>query len=1378
MKTFALFLAGILPAFAQITSVTITPTNTQVKFTYTSGTSAACTVEVSESPSYSPLVHDVDPTLFSGSNVDNRTGSGATAGASGTSKVMIVGHRGNDGYAVDTNGNRSSRALQANTVHYWRINHDGNCGSGSASGTFTTTNITEGSVQIDPFLSDPNAPGVMPEPTFDWSHPDNGAVDAITGMYVKMLTSPQVFWTLNNPTNYTTAMVSGAINPSSSGPWTNPQGPAGGSGNAVVTGDSGLTPAFYTIETHPGTTVITSQGAYDWTTNGGTHYTDEGIDQLTANITYTCSGGTGCSGSNAVLQYCWSVNGLTCFYPSAFTDVVSGTNTTTLHTGDLINGIDTGLQSAISKLGVGAFFAANYGGTADVASDLVTVTWTSGMEFPAWLANGSILKIGTSYCLVSSLNPTGTSGSPTRNTITLQSSCSGLAQGAGQSWSAPNFGLLLRKKTNTTEHLNISAITYQESSSSGNNWGASGAFDLWANIPSHGGFFASPGEVINAAALTWVNSATGHANFLGMMGIPTSLPGGTTGSPTAPYNGWSVNRSSLNGCYFDDTRSVQDSLVWNCTGYLVDTSINHNTTREVVFQAVYTGNVASGGGTGSAPGEQSNQEFGTMGGFGCTRGSSGAAAYTITCTGSSGYGIITWTLLTPQYCENTGDFGCPSVGSAVNLDLDSQLNTFGASDAIPFTASQWTQRSAVAMQGQYLMMSLTRGAQNTLGNIAAVDPGDSNPLHAGGAGAHVKGLAQTWNNRGGHYTTTHDILPLGNTLYGHNIPGVLGSQDLLNQGYGYSAVVGTTNTSFGSCTGGSCPNLTIQLNAQGSGANKYQPYPLYADNLCPDGSSQTPGCYGSWDPGFTIACVIETIRDCSPSTDEFVQLQTFNGSSGSATISRGYYTPKGAVALNDTNLKYLFLWPDSCQHTVPSIFPGGNPPYCAEFWWDFINDPHGTAGYTFDLEASGSHEYTRTNNGSATIINGQYAMIDGNSENGYHARFSTTGMPGIFTAPLFNIINTGVKFAGITPFGDGINLFNTHPSFNGVLVNQNSGFDGRYMSFSAGVPQGNVFTLVSGSLYVATTTTSDGDNLTGNIQVSRKIWPTLAQVGYHPLIDVSSATQGNIILDTSSGYYTYCIARVAGECRTGSAKGNVYINAPYVTNLNCASPFQGSPNDPNWRPICLSDFPSQAQAVTQFDTTKTNTTGATTRVLTRLTGPAQTVGPFYMPKVAPDGSWVAFINPLLNGVRAHVMIGKLGTLPFPATDSTDRTTFVSVSTSGGTAPAGTTGVRVRFGYSENNGAGSTDFHFCTSRQENCVVGNGANSPFAYVTTDTEPDASCSPGQACDLTMPGVAGKILYWTKEYRTGSTVLASVNGSIPVAPLANPLTPGSIGR
>jgi hypothetical protein len=116
------------------------PTPTQAVFSYTAPDGNACTIQEGTDPTFATVDHDVDATLFSGSNLDTRTGNLAQ----GRHRVIILGFRGT---ATASNGLIYSRALQAATTHYLKVS----CDSGSYIGTatFTTPNPPMGNTAPD-----------------------------------------------------------------------------------------------------------------------------------------------------------------------------------------------------------------------------------------------------------------------------------------------------------------------------------------------------------------------------------------------------------------------------------------------------------------------------------------------------------------------------------------------------------------------------------------------------------------------------------------------------------------------------------------------------------------------------------------------------------------------------------------------------------------------------------------------------------------------------------------------------------------------------------------------------------------------------------------------------------------------------------------------------------------------------------------------------------------------------------------------------------------------------------------------------------------------------------------------------------------------------
>lgn len=158
-------------AFAAV-ATKVDPFAAQVIITYTPPSSADCTIDVRELGA-ATVVHDVDSTLFAGSNLDSRS----TSVNSGTLRKIVVGKIGAADKGLDNVW--YSRALQAWTMHSYSL-----C-SGTITGTFMTTNVPLGQTHAMVLPVDPAVPGAYAWPDFvDRTTP---VIDPQNGMWLKLI---------------------------------------------------------------------------------------------------------------------------------------------------------------------------------------------------------------------------------------------------------------------------------------------------------------------------------------------------------------------------------------------------------------------------------------------------------------------------------------------------------------------------------------------------------------------------------------------------------------------------------------------------------------------------------------------------------------------------------------------------------------------------------------------------------------------------------------------------------------------------------------------------------------------------------------------------------------------------------------------------------------------------------------------------------------------------------------------------------------------------------------------------------------------------------------------------------------------------------------
>jgi hypothetical protein len=146
-------------------------TATQVLLQYVASDLSPCTVQVSESPTFSTLVADVDPTLYQGAGTD----TAYNILPPGTLRLLRVGMR-TSTLALD--GRRHSRALAANTKHYVQVS----CHATTGTALFLT-DVPRGFAP-ERLPVDPAAWGNLAYPEFDFTNLSKPVIDPQSGIRI------------------------------------------------------------------------------------------------------------------------------------------------------------------------------------------------------------------------------------------------------------------------------------------------------------------------------------------------------------------------------------------------------------------------------------------------------------------------------------------------------------------------------------------------------------------------------------------------------------------------------------------------------------------------------------------------------------------------------------------------------------------------------------------------------------------------------------------------------------------------------------------------------------------------------------------------------------------------------------------------------------------------------------------------------------------------------------------------------------------------------------------------------------------------------------------------------------------------------------------
>ena len=1318
-RLFALLIAAAGLCRAAIGDLRVIGTTaTQAIIGYTAPDQNPCTIQVSENSSLSPLVPDVDPSIFAGSDRDNRPGNLT----SGQTRLAVIGKRSSE---LATSGpftgiRHFSRAFEAYTQHYGRVQ----CGQDSAAFTFTTTNIPLGNTYGDPWLQDATHPGDQPWPESVGGVTPESFVDPLTGVLLKRIGTRGQNWGYWSNMPFGTAYNQGQMPCDSAGPWTDPCQVLADDGASASAGN---TTAWLVLRAP-----MTNGNAW----NAGYGSADYGqiwsLDQLAV----TFKGYVNAQSSeNRQLDVCLSLNGGASCASQIQTITLGGQAKSAPQTAGQADTTQFGIlpwlldtnprfnvQESSPHSGRADVFelarrpevhreesAARPGGAASAGGE---VAWTSGQLFSLYWTAGGHGRIRLSTKDDACITPPAATTSQEFDISSFQDGAHIVVSGAppvGSNlyWCANNFAVMIRRHQlptdGSTAYVQYASMAAVESTSP--TYPDNGAGTACLNHLVQGGFFCLYG------GLYWINPATADTVYYGYM---VSSGSGVT-------NPWSNIGIIPSGEAATIDQSAGD-LTFYSIGF--DPAGVSPLVIRGVFSPPSIAPPATPYGNGSQIGNASVQKTTT---------------YSVTYNNG-----LTFTNLTPQV---TG-----------HESIVDQMAAFDASfNAAKFRSGPngWNCSPAAMSGGVFYFFCLSIGGDSP-GWIFAFSPGDGNPAHAGAAGGpRIIGAINTFNTPATSVSATQTAAT-GRSLHGVAETGETGWVQIQMNPFpsiSTSSVASVPAESaacstFGINGGAQCIALDINSYTAG-GVTGYEPY--LAGPYRQFQFTGAPGELRATQPGDT-ACLASAASSCNWSThsNELVTLVQKNPNGHWIFRRKGYGTqlaiPAGPVT----------LWWISNQWSVPAGATTANNSLAA-YWNPLAGcggapDPHGSCLMQDTNNTSGHGEWRDGGEAVSTNVPAWSQPISG-----WPTDYQTA------VGPVPEIL--GLPFANVTPDQtDAVHYTSANPPFAGVFGTP-WGFDAGTHPNAAGanaaayesirafdnvpVQGGSIdpaFTQVTGQLYVSTpgqvTSPDDIFGSGGVASIDRKLMATAASCGSHPLIDLSGP--GSLIASDTSGSYTYCIAREKGECVSNSNVGQVYVNCPGVVWERCSgSAIHGGTPLGIGNDICVSNMGAAANMVRQLSLDHNDFAGAATRNLVSATARLRMVTGFENNRLLPDNSWLLFRAEWLNYSRAEMWMAKM--LPYPTPDSIDRGTFVPMVLHLEPPPGvSADNAVVEFGYAEYSGN-------CTSRHDPCLANSAmiGAPPFQFA---SENPAGMPCSSRCTIAIPAISQRVLYYQVKYRDKS--------------------------
>jgi hypothetical protein len=1275
-------------------------TATQAELAYTSPSAGSCTLQVSESPGLTPVVHDVDETLFPGSSLDSRTGNLSN----NLQRTFVVGTRRVD---LASDGNLYSRALQANTVHYFQIT----CGSATATGSFQTGNPPLGNNYAEPLPFNSAGFGNYGWPTINWNDTSVLYIDPQTGFAVKRITDPTWYGRVSGYGSDGNGQFVQVID--INGAWTNAGNAASGTQTTLATySGANSDPLFLTYDNQQ----FQGLGGYQFSGYGGSF--------TLSNVQIALFGtGTASAPADRTVSVCLSFydSGQTCntaWFPMVLPAAAPSSSTTAsalypsatqFPNGGFWAGWNVTPQR--SDMGVVAGTVSVNGNTATASAEL-NLKWKAGAKI--YIA-GTAPTCPNNVCTISSV--------PNANTLVLVQTLPSPVTGA-QFYSMASGFVVMKNTSNGSVSISASS-GYSSSPSFGNP--ISGDIEFCSRTQATVSYAADgvtpitpvPGELClaNSANLFLLIPSTGETRFLSPMYMDNSALNPVS-QDYACSNGCSTTLSTFMGSFdLTNPNLFYGAIKYASSGWSI-VNITYNTQKSGCNYASYAHPAYVSGSYVNGEDQTGSWYQGHQWADSC----------------------LTW--------DNHNML--PSQGRDSDTQVAAQPNwkpifksIYGSGNATP-DAIRWGKA----------WFKTTKVSQNEPGLLYLFDAQSGNLQWASDT---FSTFPARW---GGNHTTS--IAPLTNhfSFVSEDIIGFGGSPNPNYLGFGPFQFTPTamwksgawssdTSITADSTYAIACPTglatYLVQEGAVGNNCYRFQthmacshgPYAGEAATFpCPDNaawSMLTPMAVG----------------------DEFQNLTSFlAGGLPPEHFQIVQITPLGNNNYDIiTSRNPLSGFTGGCAGYPPGIggwlngWTAGMVPKCyGTFVIDITDLAAGFAYYNLGPGHSSLGFSPSVN--SPTSVQPGYGVTY--QQPLMNPTLPFTGNPGYFTA------TANEPFAGQAPqytqqsYPSQTQWSSTDPADYTWVA------DFHALNPSGGSSAENFQTISSnfnpGTLAPGTQTVWKFTYQSGALNY--KLSPVTAYAGHYLLQEVSSPATGNVITDSTP--WQFCVAYVSGECRTGSNAGDVYMSVPqaggsFSGNLGVCSTNFLDENMP-----CAVAMQKGGASIIQQEVDVADSVGINWRkVSTGFMGPGREFN-YATAIVEPTGKWAIFSCQWCGGVRTDLFMAKLPPFPRSTKATGGGSTFQPVSVTLG-ASASMDLARVRFGYAENGGNPAT--FYCTPRQEDCstTANAGASSPFAFE-SESPVWTSCSGG--CSITVPALSGRIVYYVIDRKNSTTGTVETSG------------------